>query len=85
MEEADELQQLVLDHSPINTTPGTARDPMCHAPDSSSSFFYAMHDRVAQIIATSPAMNHSEIRRSFDGLSARLKQASQRQAAHSSD
>lgn len=63
-------------------TPGKAAEPMYHTPGSTSSaaFFSAMHSRIVQIMATSPAMNHSEIRQSFDVLSAKLEQASRRQA-----
>eukprot|EP00962_Isochrysis_galbana_P038831 scaffold13843_cov124-Isochrysis_galbana.AAC.2 len=72
-------QPLVFRHSPTDATPGKSGEPMLHAPDSASSaFFSAMHDRIAQIMATSPAMKHSEIRRSFHGLSAKFKQASQK-------
>jgi hypothetical protein len=86
VEEAAEQQPLDLRHSAIAATPDKADEAMYQAPDSASSAFYsAMHDRVVKIMATSPAMNHCDIRRSFDGLSAKLKQASQRQNTPSSD
>eukprot|EP00967_Tisochrysis_lutea_P154282 scaffold306091_cov35-Tisochrysis_lutea.AAC.2 len=67
------------------TTPDQPRRSGCVTPGSTSAaFFSAMHERVASIIAKSPAMSHPEIRRSFDVLSSTLKQASERHVPASS-
>lgn len=41
----------------------------------SAAFFASVHDRVAKIIATSPAMRHKDIRESFGSLSSTLQAA----------